>query len=120
MVELRLTDQQAKIVSQACEFYSRIVLGQFKEIIFELANDENADSIVESRNEIEVLLYQARDLIYPELHGIGHSYGLGKFEHADKAYDVHQVLRILFGDTRQPFSYYELPEAHRYENSKED
>ena len=116
MVELRLTDSQAQVVSRACEFYSRIVLGQFKEIIFELINHDTVDAVLEHRSEIESLLYEARDLIYPDLHGLGQSYGLGKFEHADTAYDVHQALRILFGDTRQPFSYYELPEAHRYED----
>lgn len=120
MVELKLTDQQAKIVSRACEFYARIVLGQFKEILFELVNDETVDSITEHRDEIESLLYEARDLIYPDLHGVGHSYGVGKFEHADKAYDVHQAIRTLFGDTRESFSYYDLPEARRYRDPKEE
>lgn len=120
MVELMLTDSQAQVVSRACEFYSRIMLGQFKEIIFELVNCDTVDAVSEHRNEIESLLYEARDLIYPDLHGSGQSYGIGKFECADTAYDVHQVLRILFGDTRQPFSYHELPEAHRYRDTKED
>ena len=117
MVELKLTDEQAQVVSRACEFYSRIALGQFKEIIFELVNRDTVDDVLEHRSEIESLLYEARDLIYPDLHGLGQSYGIGKFERADTAYDVHQALRILFGDTRQPFSYYELPEAHRYEDT---
>lgn len=120
MVELKLTDSQAKIVSRACEFYARIVLGQFKEILFELMNDKTVDSILENRDQIELLLYEARDLIYPELHGFGHSYGLGKFEHADRAYDVYQVIRTLFGDTRESFSYYDLPEARRYKDPKEE
>lgn len=117
VVELRLTDSQAQVVSRACEFYSRIVLGQFKEIIFELVNHDTVNVVLEHRGEIESLLYEARDLIYPDLHGSGQSYGIGKFERADAAYDVHPALRILFGDTRQPFSYYKLPEAHRYEDA---
>ena len=116
MVELRLTDSQAQVVSQACEFYSRIVLGQFKEIIFELVNHDTVDAVLEHRSKIESLLYEARDLIYPDLHGLGQSYGIGKFERADTAYDVHQALRSLFGDARTLFSYHELPKATRIED----
>ena len=117
MVQLQLSDEQAKIVARACEFYSRIIMGQFKEIIFELVNSETIKSVTSHKDEIENLLYQARDLLYPELSGYGSSYGVGAFERADKAYDVYQALRVLFGDTRQPFSYYKLPEAHRYEDA---
>ena len=119
MVQLNLTDRQAKIAARACEFYTRIVLGQFNEIILELVNDTNIDSVVENRQEIESLLFKARDLIYPDLHGRGHSYGVGEFEHADKSYDVYQAIRSLFGDTRTPFSYYTLPAAKHYEDKSE-
>lgn len=119
MVQLNLTDRQAKIAARACEFYTRIVLGQFNEIILELVNDENIDAITDHRAEIEELLFKARDLIYPELHGRGHSYGVGKFEHADKSYDVYQSIRNVFGDPRSPFSYYTLPAAKHYEDASE-
>ena len=66
------------------------------------------------RDEIETLLFQARELIYPELQGQGASYGVGKFPHADVAYGVHQAIRKLFGDPRENFSYYEIPEATYY------
>lgn len=120
MVDLKLTDKQAKIVARACEFYTRIVLGQFREIILELVNDDNIQSITENREEIEELLFKARNLIYPDLHGIGHSYGVGNFEHADKAYDVYQVIRKLFGDPRVNFSYYTLPEISHYKDEVEE
>ena len=118
MIKLELTDDQALTVSRACEFYARIVLGQFREIPLELVNPLNADSVLQNRDEIEKLLFAARDLIYPELHGVGHSYGVGTFERADWAYDVHQAIRKLFGDPRDGFSYYELPKAERYENNE--
>lgn len=114
MVELKLTDKQARITARACEFYARIVLGQFREIIIELVNSDNIDNVLEHRAELEKLLFEARDLIYPELHGIGHSYGVGAFEHADRAYDVYQAIRKLFGDPRDSFSYHQLPEATHY------
>lgn len=48
-------------------------------------------------------LLDARKAIYPELNGIGHSYGVGKFADADRAFDVYQVLRHALGDPREPF-----------------
>lgn len=117
MVELKLTDEQARITARACEFYARILLGQFEELSMELINSDNIDIILTNRDEIEMLLLQVRRFFYPELNGRGHSYGVGKFERADKAYDVYQAIRTLFGDPRTPFSYYKLPEAHHYEDS---
>lgn len=114
LVELRLTDEQAKITARACEFYARIILGQFNELILELVNSDNIDRVAECKDLIENELLHARGYFYPELHGLGHSYGIGKFEHADKAYDVYQSIRSLFGDPRTPFSYHELPEAQHF------
>lgn len=116
MIKLTLTDEQAKIVSAACELYARIRMGQFKEIVwhtldFHLAGDEFCDR----RDEAERLLLEARKQIYPDLHGHGHSYGMGKFDDADKAFDVHQVIRYAFGDGRTPFSYYDLPKIEKTE-----
>lgn len=114
MVELRLTDEQAKITARACEFYARILLGQFEELSMELLNSDNIDIISTNRDEIETMLLQVRRFFYPELNGRGHSYGVGKFERADTAYDVYQSIRSLFGDPRTPFSYHELPEARHF------
>ncbi len=112
MIELLLTEEQAKIVSAACEFYARIRMGQFNEIIwscFDVA--PLPDNYYDRRQEAERLLLEARKQIYPELHGIGHSFGMGKFKDADLSYDVHQVIRHAFGDDRSPFSYYDLPKC---------
>ena len=109
-IKLTLTKEQAQTVSIACEFYARIKLGQFKEIIWHTLDPKLVtDDFCERRDITEHYLLEARKEIYPELHGIGHSYGIGKFEDADKSYDVHQVIRQLFGDERGLFSYYELP-----------
>ena len=108
--KLTLTKEQAQIVSLACEFYARIKMGQFQEIPYHLMMDQPlADNWCERRDAAETYLLQARKMIYPELGGYGHSYGLGKFEDADMAFDVHQVIRHKFGDKRPPFSYHELP-----------
>ena len=110
---LTLTEEQAQIVSVACEFYARIRIGQFREIIWKtLDMGLPTDDYCRRRDTAEKMLFAARDAIYPELwQGTGSSYGMGKFEDADKAFDVYQVLRHAMGDDRPPFSNYDLPEV---------
>lgn len=103
MIKLTLTEEQAKIVSLACEFYCRMRIGQWNEITYNFM-DLKRDDYCEARDAAESYLLQARYYVYPDLSGIGHSYGIGKFEDADIAYDVHQVLRHALGDSRMPWS----------------
>ena len=115
MIKLELTDEQANIVAKACEFYARVKMGQFNEIIWHTLDMGGINNdYCERRDNAEAFLLDARKFIYPELHGIGHSYGMGKFEDADKAFDVYQVIRYEMGDKREPFSYYDLPKCKRY------
>ena len=122
MVQITLTDKQAKLLSHACEFYARVVMGQFTEIPYELLSFAiSSDDYCERRDKADELLLEARKYIYPELHGRGHSYGIGKFENADKVWDVYQAIRTVFGDKRGSFSYYKLPEAiHFHRDDEED
>ena len=114
-----LTLYQAKIVARACEFYARVLLGQFNEIVWNtlfahdsrVAVEQGGMDICVMRDEAEKLLFEARAYIYPELYGRGHSYGIGKFRNADLSYDVYQVLREQWGDPRGTFSYYQLPKC---------
>lgn len=119
MIQLTLTDQQAQIVSRACEFYARMRYGQFNELITETMEFDKIpqDKVEDFRHNAEKLLFTARTYLMPTLHGYGHSYGLGHDEVSDRAYDVYQVLRMHFGDTRTPFSYYDLPSADRLFNN---
>lgn len=112
MIKLILSDEQARIVSKACEFFARIKLGQFDEIVFHTLDHKiEIGEYSERKERATKYLLEARKSIYPELYGIGHSYGIGKFEDADKAFDVHQVIRHAMGDERDLFSYYDLPEC---------
>lgn len=120
-IKLTLTEKQAKVVSTACEFYARIKIGQFKEIIWQTLDMQlPTDNFCERRDLAETNLLVARKFIYPELHGVGHSYGIGKFEEADKSFDVYQVLRQKFGDSRTPFSYYPVPICEKEWKEKEN
>lgn len=119
MIQLVMSEKTAQVVSIACEFYARMRMGQYKELIWNMMPGKPDEDWCQRRDEAEELLYEARKRILPELHGVGHSYGIGKFEDADRAFDVHQVLRCQFGDERAPFTLLdELPECRRIENNK--
>ena len=107
MIRLTLTVEQAHIVSLATEFYARVRMGQFHEIHWHTMDIRGCDDFCDRRGEAERLLMLARKQIYPDLHGIGHSYGIGKFQDADRAFDVYQVIRYTLGDPRTPFSFSE-------------
>lgn len=101
---LDLNEEQAKTVAQACEFFARIKTGQFDEIpSLLLSNELSGNEYCNRRDTANKYLLDARKAIYPELRGIGHSYGAGKFADADRAFDVYQVLRHALGDFREPF-----------------
>lgn len=107
-----VSDAQAELISGVCELYARVRMGQFKEIIwYFLDMNLPSEDYCERRDEAEQLLLKARESIYPDLHGIGHSYGVGRFEDADKVYDVHQAIRYARGHWREPFSYYPVPKC---------
>ena len=107
-ISLILTEDQARVVSRACEFYCRVYLGQFQEIPFELMVGQSMSDAdwCYRRDEAEKKLLEAREFIYPDLHGIGHSYGVGKFDVADEAWNAYQVLRHALGDERRPYAFY--------------
>ena len=103
-VRLTMTEEDAKLVAKACEFYARMKMGQFKEIIWNFLDMQlPTDDYCLRQEKLEDLLYQARAVLYPDLgKHIGSSYGYGKFKDADKAFDVYQLLRITYGDKRYP------------------
>lgn len=120
--QLELNKEQLQVLSRACEFYARIRMGQFKEITWHCLNlnctGEDINNLCNRRDKAEELLLEARKWIYPELHGIGHSYGIGKFKDADMAFDIYQVARNYLGDSRPPFSYHELPKIREVKDNE--
>lgn len=101
---LELTQEQAAVVSRACELYARLGYGQFGEVIWQYMNLTDED-FCDRRDEAEVYLYKARALIYPELgEARGRSYGIGRDDDLDRSFDVHQVLRHALGDEREPWT----------------
>ena len=96
-----MNEKQAKLVSKALELYTRLRIGQWRELI-DLCVEFSDEQYCEKRDILEPKLLDARKVAYPELNGIGHSYGVGKFEDADLAWEVHEVLRNKIAWTEHP------------------
>lgn len=91
---LTLTREQALTVSKACEFYARVMMGQFGEIAFEtMLQSIKQDDFCTRREMMEDLLFQARKFAFPDLMSRGHSYGIGHSKPADRAWNAYQAIR---------------------------
>lgn len=100
---LIMTQDQALNLSKACEFYSRVMMGQFEEIAFQtMLPHIGKTDFCERREQMQNLLYQARRFAFPELTGPGHSYGVGQSVTSDRAWEVYQVLRHAIAWTNHP------------------
>lgn len=118
MIKLTMPDEQAKLVARACELYARVRCGQFDEITWEILmkTDPHATDFCTRKDLANELLLMARKYLLPELHGLGHSYGYGKFDDADVVFDIYQVIRKEFGDPRGVYSRFDdVPKIERVE-----
>ena len=114
--KLTLTEEQARVVASACEFFARIKMGQFNEILWHTMDFQTgSDDYCERRDKAQDFLFEARKCLYPELRSYSQSYGMGKFDDADTAFDVYQVIRPFLGDKRTPFSFRDLPKCIKCE-----
>lgn len=99
---LDLTDDQAKIVSNALELYARLKMGQWSELVDLCLEFSDPDFAHKKFDLLEPGLMDLRKIVYPELYGLGHSFGVGKFEDADLAWEVYEVLRHRISWTEHP------------------
>lgn len=116
IIRLTMTEDDARYVANACEFFARVKNGQFKEIIWNFLDIRmDADDFCKRQEQMEDLLYKARAILYPQLgEHIGSSWGYGKFRDADKAFDVYQLLRAALGNGSYPyFTSSPCPDAER-------
>lgn len=79
---LTLSSEQARVVSHACELFTRLHIGQLNELTWELIDFSNKD-FCERRDAAEPLLRQLRQLYFPDLILPGASYGVGSQSHPD-------------------------------------
>lgn len=98
---LTLTPEQTRVVSRACELFTRLHIGQFNELTWELLDLSRKD-FCDCRDAAEPLLLQLRRLYFPDLVLPGASYGVGKHLASDRAWDVYQVIRHAMAWNEHP------------------
>ena len=118
-VILEMTPTTARMVQTACEFYFRAMIGQFEYCIDEIANGipwkrdikhikmheeerkDEFDGWIERRKASITHAEHAKQELFPEL-GRYWSYGVGKCEDADIAWQVNEVVRHALAWHRNP------------------
>ena len=99
---LTLSEEQAKLLCTACEFYARMRTGQWNELIWHCL-DLSKEDFCEKRDELEEKLMEARAIAFPDLaKHIGRHYGVGKFKEADQSWEIYEVLRHKIAWTEHP------------------
>ena len=100
-----------------------MLVGQFGEIIWKTLIPQQhlgVDDFCDRRETAEAYLLKAREMIYPELHGIGNSYGVGKFEDADMAFGVYEVIRHALGRGDGPYLLKDVPTIRLIKEQEEE
>lgn len=90
---LTMTEEQARVVSRACELYARLLYGQLDELNHELLLRESREDICARRELANDFLMMLKQIYFPGLHGPGHSYGIGHDVVSDRAWAAYQAIR---------------------------
>lgn len=101
MLTLKITREQAKVISRACELLGRLMMGQVDEIRH--LNIRNRQSFVKT----EHLLKAIKLTLFPELAANAY-YSITSPEIPDDsrtAYDIHQVIRHFLAGPRPEGSF---------------
>ena len=95
---LTMDRETALMVRRASEFYTRIMCGQFDEVVREILNawpeKYKEDTFCIMRDQAEAFLRLARAVLFPELDS-GSYYGVGHNRNADISWNVNQVIRYV-------------------------
>ena len=93
---LTMDKETALMVDRACEFYARMVFGQFKEaaneVFYAWPEKYQNENFCEMKERAEAYLTLSKMELFPELHP-GASYGVGHNRSSDVAWNIHQVIR---------------------------
>lgn len=95
---MTMTEPQARLVIRALDFFSRLRMGQFGELIGLVlpVSDGDIDDYKRRRDEAERILLDARDVLMPELrdmHSLHGSYGVYAFDDSRAAWHTLQAIR---------------------------
>ncbi|MBR4493441.1 MAG: hypothetical protein IKP14_01915 [Clostridiales bacterium] len=97
-MRLRIYDEEINVVIDALDFYSRIWIGQYRNILFESRGLKKCGQLEKYENEIVSRLMFLRRILLPGLEGYGFSGSYGIFSderdiRAGIAYDLQQEIR---------------------------
>ena len=106
---LEMTEEQARTVIAALDFWTRMRIGQWKELVdLCLPCDyEHIDEWCQKRDDAELLIMSVRDKVMPEL-TYNASYGVYKFEATERAFNVLKAVRSAIAWHNRPEGGYEV------------
>lgn len=101
---LTMNEEQARQTIAALDFWMRMRIGQWKELIDLCLPYEpgKADEYCEKREDAEKILMQARQVVMPDLHGDGHSFGVYNFSETERAFNVLKAVRSAIAYHHKP------------------
>lgn len=95
---MTMTESQARLVIKALDFFSRMRMGQFGELIDLVlpVSDGDIDEYCKRRDEAARILLDARDVLMPDLldmHSLHGSYSVYMFDDSRAAWHTLQAIR---------------------------
>ena len=95
---MTMTEEQARLVIRALDFFSRMRMGQFGELIGLVlpVSGGDIDDYVARRDEVERILLDARDVLMPDLRDMNSlhgSFGVYHFADSTRAFHALQAIR---------------------------
>lgn len=94
-INIEVNETQSNVIREALDFYSRFLMGQFRQIDSLMVNHSDFWEDWNKRERLEEIIREMRDIIYPELNGCD-SWGIYNIKcprESKIAYDIIQVLR---------------------------
>jgi hypothetical protein len=104
-----MNEKQARTVIAALDFWTRMRIGQWKELV-ELClpcDYEHIDEWCRKRDDAELLIMSVRDKVMPEL-SYNASYGVFRFEETERAFNVMEAVRSAIAWHKNPQGGYEV------------
>lgn len=121
-IKIECNKRQLGVIQEALDIYSRVKMGQFKEICRLWEHDTKIYERYKDVQKIEDKIMEIRDLVYPELRDYAH-FGIYNDkcpEDSKIAYDLIQVMRYVIAWDREPNGGYTVDFGKPLASSKEE
>jgi len=111
---LEMTEEQARMMIAALDFWMRMRMGQFGELIdlvMPVSPDGNVDDYLQKKECAEQVLLCVRNLLMPDLRGMNSlfgSYSVYKLPETERAFDLLKSIRSCIAWHNNPDGGYEV------------